>query len=272
MGTKSSGIQWVIPKEPLGTQIFSTVVDLSLWIAVYVARLGLPQSRYGMAFRAKMTADRFLSQWNYDTITRAIIHARRRKLLAPVVRGRHAIPEITEEGRRRLSSIIPMYDEKRIWDGRMHLITYDIPEVQARDRNQLRTFIRTIGASRLQDSVWISPYNPVDTLRSFVEKHDLSGTVIVSDMGTDAAIGEEDLKSLVVRLWRLDRLNDHYVEWLSEVKKSGRIDHWMVIAFLSVLKHDPQLPFPLLPPWWKGDEAYRLIKLQLQQMQILIRP
>lgn len=268
MGTKTSGTQWVIPKEPLGTQIFSTVVDLSLWIAVYVANLGLPQSRYGTAFRVKLTADRFLSQWNYDTITRAIAHARRRRLLAPVMRGRHTLPEITEEGKRRLSVIIPMYDEKRVWDARMHLITYDIPETQAKDRGELRDFIRMIGAGRLQDSVWITPYNPIDTLRSFIGEHRLAGTVIVSDMGTDAAIGEEDVQSLVARVWRLDRLNDRYTEWLSEANKSGRLDHWMLIAFLSILKEDPQLPFPLLPAWWKGNQAYRLIRPKIQQIQI----
>lgn len=268
MGTKTSGTQWVIPEEPLGTQIFSTVTDLSLWIAVYITHLGLPQSRYGVAFRAKVSADRFLSQWNYETIRRAIIHARRRKLLAPVIRGRHAIPEITKEGRHRLSTIIPVYDQQRVWDGRMHLVTYDIPETQATDRQQLRDFIRTIGAGRLQDSVWITPYNPVDTLRSFIDEHRLAGTIIVSDMGEGGAIGEEDLTSLVVRVWRLDTLNERYHEWLSEAKKSGHLDQWMVIAYLSILKDDPQLPFPLLPKWWLGDTAYRLIRPKLQQIQI----
>lgn len=268
MGTKTSGTQWVVPTEPLGTQIFSTVVDLSLWIAVYVASLGLPQSRYGTAFRAQINADRFLSQWNYETIRRAIIHARRKKLLAPIVRGRHALPEITQAGKQRLASIIPIYDEKRVWDGKMHLITYDVPETQATDRDQLRDYIRTIGAGRLQNSVWITPYNPIDTLRTFVGDHQLAGTVIVSDMGTDAAIGEEDVKSLVARVWRLDRINDRYAEWLSEAKRSGRLDHWMLVVFLSILKDDPQLPFSLLPSWWQGDFAYHRIHPNLRQIQI----
>ncbi len=268
MGTKTSGTQWAIPQEPLGTQIFSTVVDLSLWIAVYMASLGIPQSRYGAAFRAQITADRFLSQWNYETIRRAIIHARRKKLLAPIVRGRHTLPEITREGKRRLSAIIPRYDEKRLWDGRMHLITYDIPEKQRDDREALRNFIHTIGAGRLQDSVWLTPYNPIDTLRSFINEHRLAGTVIVSDLGTDAAIGEMDIKSLVARVWRLDELNNRYDEWLSITKKSDRPDHWMLIAFLSILKDDPQLPFSLLPSWWLGNKAYHLIRPNLQQIQI----
>ncbi|MBI5619649.1 CRISPR-associated endonuclease Cas2 [Candidatus Gottesmanbacteria bacterium] len=268
MGTKTSGTQWVVPTDPLGTQIFSTVVDLSLWIAVYVATLGLPQSPHAVAFRAKLAADRFLSQWNYETIMRAITHARRRKLLAPAVRRRHALPEITLEGRRRLSKIIPVYDEKRVWDARMHIITYDIPEKQHKERDALRDFIRTIGAAKLQYSVWITPYNPIDTLRTFIHEHRLVGTIIVSDMGSDASIGEEDLRSLVARVWRLDILNDRYTEWIKETKRSEHLDHWMLIAFLTILKDDPQLPFELLPRWWNGDKAYQLILPKLQLLQI----
>src|SRR3989337_1644773 len=105
---------------------------------------------------------------------------------------RHAIPEITKEGRKRLRRLIPRYDEKRVWDGRMHLVTYDIPERRYSDRQLLRMYLKKIGCGRLQDSVWITPYNPVDIIRAFVEKHDLAGTVIVSDMGDGGAIGEED--------------------------------------------------------------------------------
>lgn len=271
MGTNASGTQWVQPAEPLGTKIFGTVVDVSLWSVAYLATLAVSPPRGVLDFRAQAAADRFLSQWNYQTIKRAIAHARRKQLLAPVVRGRHALPEITGAGKKRLAALLPTYDEQRTWDGRMHMITYDIPQKQEEDRAALRAFIKKIGAARLQDSVWLTAYNPIDTLRSFISDHNLGGTVIVSDMGTDASIGEEDLKSLVVRLWRLDLLNDRYDEWLKEANRSQQLDGWTVIAYLSILKDDPQLPFPLLPSWWKGDKAYRLISPKLKQIQILFR-
>lgn len=258
----------MVPTEPIGTQIFSSVVDLTLWVAVYIAHAGIPQSRYGLAFRAKLKADRFLSQWNYDTIKRAIAHARQKKLLQPVIKGRHTLPEITQAGIRRLTQLLPRYHPKRTWDGRMHLITYDIPEKQQGDRSALRDVIKKIGAAHLQDSVWITPYNPIDTLRLFITDHNLSSTVIVSDMGKDGAIGEEDIKSLVVRLWRLDILNKRYTQWLTQAKRSKHVDSWMTMAYLSILKDDPQLPFPLLPSWWKGDEAYQHISSTLGLIQI----
>lgn len=272
MGAKASGTQWVVPTEPMGTKILGTVVDVSLWVAVYYSALAFSPSRGSAGFNAQIAADRFLSQWNFKTIQRAMLHARRKKLLKPILRRRSAFPEITEAGRRRLAEILPAYDQHRVWDGRMHLITYDVPETQHEDRDALRTFIRTIGAGRLQDSVWITPYNPIDTIRSFIIDHNLGGTVIVSDMGKDGALGEEDIHSLVIRIWRLDKLNERYEEWLAEAKQSKRADGWMTVSYLSILKDDPQLPFALLPPWWKGDDAYRLVRPNISKLQMESRP
>lgn len=255
-----------------GEGLFSYVTDVALWTTIFMAKLSLPQSTSGQVWRAQMAADRFRNQWNYETIKAAIANARRNRLLQPVKRGRHAIPEITEMGKRRLAAIIPVYDEKRVWDGRMHIVTYDIPERKHVYRDALRDVIRQLGAGRLQDSVWITPYNPIDTLRTFIEEHHLAGTVIVSDMGKDSSIGEEDLGSLILRVWRLDRVNDRYEEWLRKYKRSDGLDQWLVTSYLTILRDDPQLPFALLPTWWKGDKAWRLVAPKLKEMYLALRP
>ncbi len=256
----------------VGEGLFSYAVDVALSMTIFTAELSLPQSSSGQIFRARIAADRFLSQWNYETIKAAIANARRLRLLRPVKRGRHSVPEITEAGKKRLASLIPVYDEKRAWDGRIHLITYDIPETQHVRRDGLRDTIRRLGAGRLQDSVWITPYNPVDTLRAFIEEHRLAGTVIVSDMGRDSSIGEEDLASLVVRVWRLDVINDRYNQWIREANRSDGLDQWLAINFLTILRDDPQLPFALLPKWWKGDKAWRLVAPKLKELYLTLRP
>lgn len=256
----------------VGEGLFSFVVDVAVWNTIFMAELSLPQSSSGQVWRARMTADRFLNQGNYETIKEAIARARRNRLLQPAKRGRHAIPEITEAGKRRLAAILPVYDQKRVWDGRMHMITYDVPEPKRIDREALRNMIRQLGAERLQDSVWITPYNPIDTLRAFIEERRLTGNVIVSDMGQDGAIGEEDLTNLVVRVWRLDLLNDKYKEWLKEYKRFDGLDQWLMTSYLSILRDDPQLPFALLPTWWKGDKAYRLVGQKLKELSLALRP
>ena len=86
------------------------------------------------------------------------------------------------------------------------------------------------------------------------------------------AIGEENLASLVVRVWRLDRLNDRYEEWLREYKRSDKLDQWLVTSYLTILRDDPQLPFSLLPKWWKGDRAWRLVAPKIKEMYFALRP
>ena len=91
-------------------------------------------------------------------------------------------------------------------------------------------------------------------------------------MGKGGAIGEENLASLVVRVWRLDRLNDRYEEWLREYKRSDKLDQWLVTSYLTILRDDPQLPFSLLPKWWKGDRAWRLVAPKIKEMYFALRP
>ncbi len=237
--------------------LFSHSVDMTLWLLVYLGELSIPFNTYGKTWRAAAAADRFLHQINYEVIKNAIVTAKKHGYIKSV--RRHAWPEITEEGKRRLTSLLPLYDEKRMWDGRMHLVTYDIPEQQSDDRWLLREYLRRIGCGRLQDSVWMTPYNPIDTLRSFIIEHRLQGTIIVSDMGKDGSIGEEDIRAMVVRVYGLEPLNDRYEEWLDDAD-SHDLDQWSVVRFLSILKDDPQLPFALLPPWWKGERAYKEVK------------
>jgi len=123
----------------------------------------------------------------------------------------------------------------------------------------------------LQESVWVTPYNPIDTLRSFIDKEGLTGTVIVSALGKDSSIGEEDLVSLLVRIYGLKTLNIRYTTWVGVYRKND-IDQGGLIAYLSILKDDPQLPFELLPSWWKGDEAYTRVASTLTKLSMAMRP
>ncbi|MEK7060675.1 MAG: hypothetical protein AAB937_00380 [Patescibacteria group bacterium] len=244
--------------------VFAYSVDLGLWITMYMASMGVPQSQYGQLWRAKRNADQFLNQINYEVFKNAIQTARKRGWIKIV--KRQALPEITAEGKKRLEAILPHYDKNRVWDGRMHLVTYDIPEKKSSDRYLLREYLRVIGCGLLQESVWITPYNPIDTLRGFVEQHGLKGNIIVSDMGKDGSIGEEDLRAMIVRVYRLEQINERYEKWLEAIEDQDGGDQLSIVSYLAILKDDPQLPFSLLPPWWKGDSAYQRIKTTLKKV------
>ncbi|MEK7060796.1 MAG: hypothetical protein AAB937_01020 [Patescibacteria group bacterium] len=248
----------------LAEGVFAHAVDLSLWVMVYFDHMSVPQSRGGLAWRARIAADNFLCDVNYDVIKNALQTARKRGWVTNV--KRNANPEITAEGRRRLQEIVPHYDSVRVWDARMHIVTYDIPEKHKHDREVLRRFLRTIRCARLQDSVWITPYNPVTLVRTCIQNKGLHGTIIVSDMGKDGSLGDEKLINMLVRVYDLEVLNDRYRIWLEHVEDIDQIDHASLLSYLSILDDDPQLPFSLLPSWWKGDKAYKIAKLEFENI------
>lgn len=249
--------------------VFSRTLDVTLWSVAYLTILPVAVSMRQPQWKAQLEADAFLSTINYDRIKRAIIAARHHGLIKKS--KRHAWPEMTDAGKRRLASVVPLYESNRPWDGRLHLVTYDIAEKQSDDRRLLRDFLRRIGCGRLQDSVWLTPYNPIDLLRTFVDDHNLQSSLIVSDMGKDGAIGEEKISNLIVRVYKLETLNDRYKAWIAETERHGKIDHWLMLSYLAILKDDPQLPFALLPKWWKGDDAYRLVETDIQKVSKLFR-
>ena len=74
--------------------------------------------------------------------------------------------EITETGRRAITleeqkAALAAQHGKR-WDKRWRLVMFDIPQNRRRDRDRLRSEIQACGFLRLQDSVWIFPYDCED--------------------------------------------------------------------------------------------------------------
>lgn len=74
--------------------------------------------------------------------------------------------EITDKGRRALAfeeqRVELVSRTKRRWDKRWRMIIFDIPEQYKNIRVQLRRTIKGSGFFRLQDSVWVFPYDCED--------------------------------------------------------------------------------------------------------------
>src|SRR3989344_3107132 len=85
-----------------------------------------------------------------------------------VNRKEKRLAEITEEGRRAMEIELARANElarakrKRRWDHRYRMVIFDIPEYRKGVRERLRRLMREFGFLRLQDSVWISPYDCED--------------------------------------------------------------------------------------------------------------
>jgi len=246
----------------LSEGVLSNTVDATLLVLFLSAEFGFGgKPGLGGVWQAY---DKAFEDWdvvNYDAIKRALYQLKKKGLIKTVGWGDKVTRQITKQGKERLAAIIPVYDEKRTWDGKLYLVTYDVPERQRDDRDLLRRYLKKIGCGRFQDSVWLTPYNPTGVLRDFVNDKNLSGAIVVSCIGKDGDVGQEDVRDLVARIFQLEELNDRYAEYLEEFGGGGEFSKSQAIfGFLSILGDDPQLPFELLLDKWVGGEAYDLFK------------
>lgn len=81
-------------------------------------------------------------------------------------RGDRRYARITKKGKRvlELETQKVVSTKKRKWDRRWRVVTFDIPERRRKVRVRLRRFMEEYGFVRLQDSVWIYPYDCEDLI------------------------------------------------------------------------------------------------------------
>lgn len=235
--------------------VCGSLVDLLIW---YVALVGASIGKTGprgvhQAFRE---ADQTLQNLNHHTLATVWYQLTKKRLLAYKRRGNLYSPQITEFGKKRLEASIPQYYKKRPWDKKIYLITYDIPETANLKRDKLRLFLKQIGARLLQESTFLTPYNPRELINEFVQKYKIPGTIIVSDVGTNGGVGETSIQDLLVKLYGLEKLNERYEEFIKHSQEKEKPLQYLLFEYLSILKDDPQLPFELLPKGWLGNKAY----------------
>jgi len=73
---------------------------------------------------------------------------------------------ITESGRKALAfeqekAKLKNVNKKR-WNGRWRVVIFDVPEKRRKTRDRLREIMERTGFARLQDSVWVFPYDCED--------------------------------------------------------------------------------------------------------------
>ena len=235
--------------------LFNSAADVLLWyVGLIGGSIGKTHTSRG-AYRSIAEASDFLREVNHNTLRGAWQYLKRQGLVETLKRDVFYEPIITLKAERRIKSLIPIYQKRRPWDKRIYIITYDVPETQAKSRNLLRERLKTLGAASLQQSVWICPYNLESVLDDFVQENNIEGTIIISNTGRDGGVGGGSIENLIIRVYKLRALNDEYREFLNLVSKKDTEKATLAIHYLSILKNDPQLPFKLLPYWWLGDEA-----------------
>jgi len=104
---------------------------------------------------------------------------------------------ITEKGERMLQIETEKVaiTKKRRWDRRWRVVIFDIPERRRSIRVNLRRFMEEYGFVRLQNSVWIYPYDCED---------------LIALAKTNLRIGADVLYMIVERLERDKHLREHF--------------------------------------------------------------
>lgn len=249
--------------------VVSTLTDLTLFLIFYQLELMASGAKtIGGVQRASEKGMDDLAQINYRSIKRALIQLKR-KGFVKTLKDSFMEAEITSAGKRRIGEFVPRYYTKRPWDGNIYLVSYDIPVKKNSERNLLRYFLQKLGCGLLQESIWVTPYNPTKIIREFVEDHNLEGTILVSILGKDGSIGGMTVEELIEGVYKLTELNERYREFLRECRQ-GMTKAQALFQYLSILADDPQLPFELLPDGWVGDEAYKVFSLASSAYKVFV--
>lgn len=109
----------------------------------------LPNEKYNLKYRMKSVAGRLVAK-GYATW----IEKDDKKFL-----------RITQKGRKALAfeqAKVALKNQKKKWDGRWRMVVFDVPERRRHVRVRLRDFMHEVGFVRLQDSVWVYPYDCED--------------------------------------------------------------------------------------------------------------
>jgi len=88
-----------------------------------------------------------------------------------------------------------LHDTKRKWDKKWRVLIFDIPERRSNVRQQIRNTLRALGFVRLQDSVWVYPYDCED---------------LITLLKADFRIGDAMLYMIVDTIERDGALRKHF--------------------------------------------------------------
>lgn len=233
--------------------VITTAFTGGLMIANMGARPGRP-STWKVPFQF---TDLIFDAWSQSKFRRALGNSVGKGLVEKLEESYR----LTPAGRKRLKELLPSYKKAVPWDGRLWLVIYDIPEERTRKRDKLREFLEEIGCRRVQESVWLSVKDPRSWVKTQIDSLRLQGRVIVSCLGKDGSLGEEDVTKMISRVFGLNQLNERYANWLKsagEVKREGIFHHGL--KFLAILRDDPVLPPELLLADWAGEKALNLFE------------
>lgn len=152
------------------------------------------------------------------------------------------------------------------WNGRWHLVIFDIPEAKRKLRDSFRLLLKEAGYGILKASVWISPWSKSDFIKRFAKRYNLSDYIF--EIETAPEMNSYQSLLLARQCWDWPAIEDNYQTFLTEASRTMRgleenplrrfQAKKLVFRYAEVVKADPQLPATIAPNATLARRAYDL--------------
>ena len=137
-----------IQQAVLGAVALTGILALAMVAPNVIGAIGrIAGNKYKFGYRARTAAGRLAKKGLVEFIEKD-----GKKYLRITEKGRDTLALETEKATLRAP-------RKRRWDRQYRLVMFDVPERRKSVRNRLRAIMRECGFLRVQDSVWVYPYD-----------------------------------------------------------------------------------------------------------------
>lgn len=193
------------------------------------------------------------------------------ELIEKVEKNGQVFFQITRKGKDKIKKRFPLiYFQKKRWDKRWRLVIFDVKEIERHVRDGLRKKLKELGFGMVQRSVWLSPHDLLVDLRQFFEGKRIMKNILLTET---KEIGVNDIKEFANKIWKLESINQKYLDIYGDLKKIEIIldsrtkqkDAFkgfksLYQSFIELIIHDPFLPEELLPDDWLYLPVLNLIR------------
>jgi phenylacetic acid degradation operon negative regulatory protein len=145
------------------------------------------------------------------------------------------------------------------WDGTWTLLAFSLPGERRRERHDLRAQLAWAGFGPVQGGLWIAPGRP--DITAVLADLGLNSHIRVFHARADPAT---DIAEMISHAYDLPavaaRYTDFRTRWESPVFASDPLAAklHLVTDWLQIIRSDPRLPLPHLPPDWPAVPAQEL--------------
>jgi phenylacetic acid degradation operon negative regulatory protein len=149
------------------------------------------------------------------------------------------------------------------WDGKLRILSYEIPEKKRDLRDKLRREVSGWGLGPWHRSFWVTPHPVIAKLKELVSQKEEEKYIQAFE--ADHVFGDKEI--LIEKVWQKSAIDKKYREvfkrWHEILSSQGEkhVKLGKVIEeYVTILRQDPGLPAELIGSNWIGFEAYNIFK------------